>query len=74
MEGLRASGFKVDGDRLADEFRATVETNYVRAGNVREKYNMETGSTDVVVAAGYKTNATGFGWTNGVYLRLLPVR
>jgi alpha,alpha-trehalase len=74
VEGLRASGFKVDGDRLADEFRATVETNYVRAGNVREKYNMETGSTDVVVAAGYKTNATGFGWTNGVYLRLLPRR
>ncbi len=72
--GLRGAGFKADGDRLADEFRATVEANYLRDGNVREKYNMETGSTTVLVTAGYKTNATGFGWTNGVYLRLLPGR
>lgn len=72
--GLRACGFPQDGDRLADEFRATVEANYVRDGNVREKYNVETGSTTVLVTAGYKTNVTGFGWTNGVYLRLLPHR
>ncbi len=72
--GLRATGFKADGDRLADEFRSVVDTNYLRDGNVREKYNVETGSTTVLVTAGYKTNATGFGWTNGVYLRLLPGR
>ncbi len=72
--GLRGNGFARDGDRLADEFRATVEANYMRDGNVREKYNVVTGSTDVVVATGYKLNSTGFGWTNGVYLRLLPAR
>ena len=72
--GLRGNGFKADGDRLAEEFRSTVEANYLRDGNVREKYNVETGSTTVLVTAGYKTNATGFGWTNGVYLRLLPER
>ncbi len=72
--GLRGSGFKGDGDRLAEEFRTTVEANYLRDGNVREKYNVETGSTTVLVTAGYKLNSTGFGWTNGVYLRLLPER
>ncbi len=72
--GLRADGFKADGDRLAEEFRTTVEANYLRDGTVREKYNVETGSTTVLVTAGYKLNSTGFGWTNGVYLRLLPER
>ncbi len=72
--GLRGMGFKTDGDRLAEEFRATVEANYLRDGTVREKYNMETGTTDVILTAGYRLNSTGFGWTNGVYLRLLPGR
>lgn len=70
--GLRGTGFSADGDRLAEEFRAVVEANYLRDGNVREKYNVVTGTTTVLVTAGYKSNATGFGWTNGVYLRLLP--
>ena len=72
--GLRADGFKVDADRLAEEYRATVEANYLQDGTVREKYNVETGTTTIVLTAGYKLNSTGFGWTNGVYLRLLPGR
>ncbi len=70
--GLRENGFKADGDRVAEEFRSTVEANYLRDGTVREKYNVETGSSVINLTAGYRLNSTGFGWTNGVYLRLLP--
>ena len=56
VEGLRSMGFKTDGDRLADEFRTTVEANYLRNGTVREKYNVEMGSTTVDVTVGYKLN------------------
>ena len=69
--GLRQAGFQGDADRLAQKFRTDVETNYVREGNIREKYDVERGTTTAQVLVGYKTNAIGFGWTNGVYLRLL---
>jgi len=72
-EGLRASGFGEDARRLAVKFTATVERNFARDGTIREKYNVETGTDEFVPAAGYKANVVGFGWTNGVYLRLLPV-
>ena len=70
--GLRSSGFPADADRLAAKFRSVVETNYQREGNIREKYNVVQGTTTARVLIGYKSNATGFGWTNGVYLQFLP--
>ena len=70
--GLRSAGYAADADRLAQKFRSDVETNYLREGNIREKYDVVTGSTTARVLVGYKTNAIGFGWSNGVYLRLLP--
>jgi alpha,alpha-trehalase len=72
VEGLRAASFPKDADRLAGKFRSVVETNYTKDGTIREKYNVATGSADVRLAAGYKANGLGFGWTNGVYLRFLP--
>lgn len=72
IEGLRGFGFVADADRLAAKFRSTVEATYARDGTIREKYDVETGSADVRLAAGYRANGVGFGWTNGVYLRLLP--
>ena len=72
VEGLRGFGFSADGDRLAGKFRGVVEANYARDGTIREKYDVEDGSAEVRLAAGYRANGVGFGWTNGVYLRLLP--
>jgi alpha,alpha-trehalase len=46
---------------------ATVENGFEHDGTIREKYNMDSGSSDVNVTTGYKTNVVGFGWTNGVY-------
>jgi alpha,alpha-trehalase len=31
---------------------------------------MALGNADVKVSAGYSENVVGFGWTNGVYLKL----
>ena len=42
----------------------------IKDGTIREKYNMVLGNADVKITAGYKTNVIGFGWTNGVYLKL----
>lgn len=71
--GLRRYNFTADADRLAQKFRTDVETNYLRDQTIREKYNMQDGTTSAQqVTIGYKSNGIGFGWTNGVYLRLLP--
>ncbi len=70
VEGLERYGFHEDARRVAREFSATVLENFRRDGTVREKYNVVSGSANVAVAAGYKANVIGFGWTNGVYLRM----
>ncbi len=44
--------------------------NFPRDGTIREKYNVVDGSANIAVAAGYKENVVGFGWTNAVYLML----
>ena len=70
VAGLQRYGFHDDAVRLAKKFSATVLQNFSRDGTVREKYNVVSGSANVQVAEGYKSNVIGFGWTNGVYLRM----
>jgi alpha,alpha-trehalase len=71
--GLEAYQFKEDAKRIAAEFTGTIDRGFAKDATIREKYNVETGTSDVKVLAGYKTNAVGFGWTNGVYLKLTEV-
>lgn len=70
VAGLERFGFDQDAKRISREFSETVLENFERDGTVREKYNVVSGSANVAVAAGYKANVIGFGWTNGVYLRM----
>ena len=70
IDGLAKNGDTADAVRLAQSFSKTIEQNYTNDGTLREKYNVVSGSANVAVAAGYKQNVIGFGWTNGVYLRL----
>ena len=70
VAGLERYGFHDDARRISGEFSSTVLENFKRDGTVREKYNVVSGSANVAVAAGYKANVIGFGWTNGVYLRM----
>jgi alpha,alpha-trehalase len=68
--GLHAYGFRTDAARIAQHFNATVDAGFDADGTIREKYNVSAGSAKVSVAAGYKTNEIGFGWTNAVYLKM----
>ncbi len=71
IEGLRRYGFNSDADRLSYEFLSTVAENFRRDGNIREKYNVVTRSSEAHVELGYEMNVVGFGWTNAAFLELL---
>jgi alpha,alpha-trehalase len=73
VAGLEAEGFHADAARIAREFDATVDAGYAKDGTIREKYNVVAGNSNVKVSAGYNTNEIGFGWTNGVYLKMKEV-
>ncbi len=73
VAGLDRYEFHQDAVRIAREFSSTVLANFMRDGTLREKYNVVDGSANVKVAAGYKSNVVGFGWTNAVYLELQDV-
>lgn len=68
--GLYRYGYTQDALQVAKSFRKTVENGYREDQTIREKYNVESGTSSVVVSAGYKQNVVGFGWTNGVYLQM----
>ncbi|MEL1265375.1 trehalase family glycosidase [Pseudoxanthomonas putridarboris] len=70
VSGLDRYGFRDDAQRIARAFTATIDRALAHDGTIREKYNMETGDADVQVTVGYSDNVVGFGWSNGVYLKL----
>ncbi|RPE76902.1 trehalase family glycosidase [Vulcaniibacterium tengchongense] len=70
ISGLEAYGFRDDARRLAEKFTATIDRALAHDGTIREKYNMDSGDADVEVSVGYSENVVGFGWSNGVYLKL----
>jgi alpha,alpha-trehalase len=70
IKGLDQSGFSGDAGRVAAKFSETIRQNFEHDGTIREKYNVVSGSANVEVATGYKSNVVGFGWTNGVYLEM----
>jgi alpha,alpha-trehalase len=71
VEGLRRYGYNEDADRISCKFLSMVLDNFVRDGNIREKYNVVSDSSNVQLREGYRDNIVGFGWTNGVFLELL---
>lgn len=70
VEGLQAYGYRADACRIAELFLSTVENSFRTDATVREKYDVVRGHAQVHVTAGYKENVIGFGWTNGVYLKM----
>jgi alpha,alpha-trehalase len=73
VAGLDASGFRGDAQRIAGKFNSTLDTGFAADGTIREKYNVVSGNANVHVSAGYIENVIGFGWTNGVYLKMKQV-
>ncbi|MGH8190603.1 MAG: trehalase family glycosidase [Rhodanobacteraceae bacterium] len=70
VKGLDAYGFHTDARRIACEFTGTVDRSFATSGIIVEKYNMYLGNAEVNITAGYKQNVVGFGWTNGVWLKM----
>jgi alpha,alpha-trehalase len=70
VSGLDRYGYRDDAKRIARAFSQTILDNFLRDGTIREKYNVADGSDNIKVAAGYKSNVVGFGWSNAVYLKL----
>ena len=70
VAGLERAGADAQARAVAQRFMHSVENGYSHDGTIREKYNVVDSNADVQVSAGYKQNVIGFGWTNGVYLRL----
>jgi alpha,alpha-trehalase len=71
IDALRKYGYNADADRISFNFLSTVADNFRRDGNIREKYNVVTRSSDAHVELGYEMNVVGFGWTNAAFLELL---
>ena len=71
IDALRRYGYTADADRVSYEFLSTVAENFRRDGNIREKYNVVTRSSEAHVELGYEMNVVGFGWTNAAFLELL---
>jgi alpha,alpha-trehalase len=71
VDGLRRYGFDGDADRISYEFLSMVAENFRRDGNIREKYDVVTRSSESHVENGYSMNVVGFGWTNAAFLELL---
>ncbi len=71
IDGLRRYGYNADADRVSYEFLSTVAENFRRDGNIREKYNVVTRSSEAHVELGYEMNVVGFGWTNAAFIELL---
>ena len=71
VAGLRRYGYNADADRIAYRFLSTVAENFRRDGNIREKYNLVTRSSEAHVELGYEMNVVGFGWTNAAFLELM---
>jgi alpha,alpha-trehalase len=71
IDGLRRYGYNADADRVSYKFLSNVAENFRRDGNIREKYNVVTRSSEAHVELGYEMNVVGFGWTNAAFLELL---
>ena len=70
VTGLERAGADAEARTVAQRFERSVENGYAHDGTIREKYNVVSSNADVQVSTGYKQNVIGFGWTNGVYLKL----
>jgi alpha,alpha-trehalase len=67
-KGLRNYNFHKTADELSDEWLSLNEKEFKRTGKMMEKYNVS--DTNLEAGGGEYDVQEGFGWTNGVYLRM----
>lgn len=71
IDGMRRYGFDKDANRVSLEFLSMIEENFRHDGDLREKYDVVTRSSETFVQGGYNINVIGFGWTNAAFVELL---
>jgi alpha,alpha-trehalase len=73
VQGLRRYGFSEAADRIAMKFLSLVRDEYLKSGTIVEKYDVVRRATEISggIRFGYRSNETGFGWTNAVFTVLL---
>jgi alpha,alpha-trehalase len=67
IQGLLNYGFTEDARRLAKKWLDLNQKHFLKTGQMWEKYNVV--DSDIGRAGRYP-NQVGFGWTNGVFVRL----
>ena len=67
-KGLRNYNFHKTANELSDEWLSLNEKEFRRTGKMMEKYNVS--DTNLEAGGGEYDIQEGFGWTNGVYLRM----
>lgn len=70
LEGLRRYGYVAEANGISLQFLSMVLDNFLKDGTIREKYDVDTRSSETDIQLGYNTNVVGFGWTNGAFLAL----
>ena len=68
-QGLNNYGYTKLANEAKNRWLKANENVYQKTGKMTEKYNVETPNTSA--GGGEYPNQDGFGWTNGVYLRLV---
>lgn len=71
IEGMDQYGYYTDAERISNKFLMMVLKNFMHDRTIHEKYDVVNGSSQTDIQVGYKSNVTGFGWTNGVFLVLM---
>ncbi|SKB93997.1 alpha,alpha-trehalase TreA [Dyadobacter psychrophilus] len=67
-KGLRNYNFHRTANELCAEWIALVDKEFKHSGKMLEKYNVS--DTNLIAGGGEYEIQEGFGWTNGVYLRM----
>jgi len=70
IAGLWKVGDIPDARHISESFSRTIKANFDRDHTIREKYDVVSGSSQLDLATGYKTNEVGFGWSNAAYLKM----
>lgn len=67
-KGLRNYNFHRTANELSEEWLGLIEKEFRHSGKMLEKYNVS--DTNLIAGGGEYEIQEGFGWTNGVYLRM----
>jgi alpha,alpha-trehalase len=67
-KGLKNYGFDILAEKIRTNWLATNEKVFNETGKMMEKYNVV--DTEFKAGGGEYPNQDGFGWTNGVYLKM----